>query len=145
MRISRHLGLSVMAFALCAPALAADRSVYLPLREAVAAAQAAGKIDGSVKLYLADASPQGQVLQRDVVTNKKTNAFAKSDATACQRAAQSAIIALHDSAKKAGANAVINITSYYRKVEYRSKTDYECHAGGVVAGVTLRGDFAKVK
>jgi len=145
MKISKHAPLALIALALSTPALAADRSVYLPLQEAVASAQAAGNIDGSVKFYLAGTGPSGQVLRRGVVSNKKTNAFAKSDEDACQRAAQSAIIAFHNTAKKAGANAVTNITSYYRKVEYKSKTDYECHAGGLMAGVALRGDLAKVK
>ena len=58
---------------------------------------------------------------------------------------QAAVIALHEAAKKAGANAVTNIVSYYRKNEYRSKTDYECHAGAMVAGVALRGDLSIVK
>jgi len=145
MKISKYSSLTVLALAMSAPALAADRSVYLPLQEAVATAQADGKIDGSVKFYLAGTGPKGQVLRRGIVSNKKTNAFAKQDDVACLRAAQSAIIGLHNSAKKSGANAVTNIVSYYRKVEYRSKTDYECHAGGVVAGVALRGDLAKVK
>ena len=47
--------------------------------------------------------------------------------------------------QKANANAVTNIVSYYRKNEYSSKTDYECHAGAVVAGVALRGDLARLK
>jgi len=145
MKISKYSSLTALALAMSTPALAADRSVYLPFQEAVAAARAEGKIDNSVKFYLAGVGPTGQVLRRGIVSNKKSNAFAKQDDVACLRAAQSAIIALHNSAKKSGANAVTNIVSYYRKVEYRSKTDYECHAGGVMAGVTLRGDLARIK
>jgi len=137
--------LGITAALLSSPVLAADRTVYLPLAEAVAAAQAAGKIDGSVKFYLAGTGPAGQILQRDSVTNKKTNAFGKSDAVACQYVAQSAIIALYNAAKKAGANAVTNIVSFYKRNEYKSKTDYECHAGAVIAGVALKGDLTKVK
>jgi len=141
--------LVALTLALTAPAMAADRSVYLPLEEAVQAAQASGKIDGSVKFYLAGSGPAkariGQVLRTGIVANKKTNAFAKKDETACLYVAQSTLISLHNAAQKAGANAVTNIVSYYRKQEYRSKTDYECHAGGVMAGVTLRGDLVKLK
>jgi len=128
-----------------AQALAADRTVFLPLQPAIDAALAAGKIDGSVKFYLAGTGPKGKVLESGVVTNRKTNAFAKKDAEACEWVAQSAVIALHEAAKKANANAVTNIVSYYRKNEYTSKTDYECHAGAMVAGVALRGDLAQVK
>ncbi|WP_251880805.1 excinuclease [Achromobacter sp. Marseille-Q4954] len=135
----------LLSLACSAQALAADRTVHLPMQAAVEAAQAAGKIDGSVKFYLAGTGPKGTVLESGVVTNRKTNAFAKKDEDACLWVAQSAIIALHEAAKKAGANAVTNIISYYRKNEYSSKTDYECHAGAMVAGVALRGDLANVK
>ncbi|CAB3631556.1 MAG: excinuclease [Achromobacter pulmonis] len=142
---SKLFGALALSLACATPALAADRTVFLPLQPAIDAAQAAGKIDGSVKFYLAGTGPKGKVLEAGAVTNRKTNAFAKKDADACLWAAQSAVIALHEAAKKAGANAVTNIVSYYRKNEYRSKTDYECHAGAMVAGVALRGDLSIVK
>jgi hypothetical protein len=146
MNLSHKLyGTLVLSLACCAQAVAADRTVHLPLQPAIEAAQAAGKIDGSVRFYLAGTGPKGQVLQAGVITNRKTNAFAKKDEEACLWVAQSAVIALHEAAKKAGANAVTNIVSYYRKNEYSSKTDYECHAGAMIAGVALRGDLAKVK
>jgi len=144
--LKHTIGLGLIAALLSTPALAADRTVYLPLEEAVAAAKAAGKIDGSVKFYLAGTKqPQGQVLRRDVVTNKKTNAFKKSDAIACQHVGQSVVIALHQAAKKAGADAVTNIVSFYKRNEYKDTTNYECHAGAVIAGVALKGDLTKVK
>ncbi|WP_454673600.1 excinuclease [Achromobacter pestifer] len=139
------LGALSLSLVCSAQALGADRTVFLPLQPAIAAAQAAGKIDGSVKFYLAGTGPKGKVLQADVVTNRKTNAFAKKDEEACEWVAQSAVIALHEAAKKANANAVTNIVSYYRKNEYTSKTDYECHAGAIVAGVALRGDLTQLK
>jgi len=139
----------LLALAFAISSKAADRTVYIPLEAAVQAAQAAGKIDGSVQFYLADAGPTedqiAQVLQMGIVTNKKTNAFAKKDETACLHVAQSAIIALHNAAQKAGADAVTNIVSYYRKNEYRSTTNLECHAGGTIAGVALKGDLVKLK
>jgi len=143
--LKHAIGLAVIAALLSSPALAADRTVYLPLEEAVAAAKAAGKIDDSVRFYLAGSGPKGKILQRDSVTNKKTNAFAKSDAVACQYAAQSAIIALHTAAKNAGANAVTNIVSFYKRNEYKDAANYECHAGNVIAGVALKGDLSKVQ
>lgn len=146
MNVYRKLsGTLALSLACSASALAADRSVHLPIQTVIAAAQAAGKIDGSVSFHLAGTGPKGKVLEAGVVTNRKTNAFGKKDEEACEWVAQSAVIALHEAAKKAGANAVTNIVSYYRKNEYRSTTDYECHAGAVVAGVALRGDLATVK
>ncbi|MBB3241621.1 uncharacterized protein YdbL (DUF1318 family) [Pseudomonas sp. Tn43] len=126
---------------------ARDTAVYLPFDKAVAEATRAGKIDGSVKFYLAGNTPTGNVtvLSAGAVTNKKTNAFNKSDEVACQWVAQSAIISLHQAAKNAGANAVTNIVSYYKKNERKDATTYECHAGALMAGVALKGDLAKVQ
>ncbi|MGF6327397.1 hypothetical protein ABH909_000275 [Pseudomonas sp. BS3782 TE3695] len=126
---------------------ARDTSVYLPFDKAVAEATRAGKIDGSVKFYLAGNTPTGNVtvLSAGAVTNKKTNAFNKSDEVACEWVAQSAIISLHQAAKNAGANAVTNIVSYYKKNERKDAKTYECHAGALMAGVALKGDLAKVQ
>ena len=126
---------------------ARDTAVYLPFDKAVAEATRAGKIDGSVKFYLAGNTPTGNVtvLSAGAVTNKKTNAFNKSDEVACEWVAQSAIISLHQAAKNAGANAVTNIVSYYKKNERKDATTYECHAGALMAGVALKGDLAKVQ
>ena len=43
----------------------------------------------------------------------------------------------------AGANAVINIASYYKKNELQSLSEFECHAGAA-AHVMLRGEFVKI-
>lgn len=126
-------------------AQAADRMSMNSFKAAVDAGKAEGKLDGSVKFYLAGTGPKGKVLKANAVTNRKTNAFGKDDDKACEWAAMSALISLQEAAKQAGANAVINIVSYYKKNVNKSTTQYECHAGGVIAGVALRGDLAVVK
>ena len=105
-----------------------------------------GKIDGSVKFYLAGNTPGGKVtvLSPGAVTNKKTNAFNKTDYQACSWALQSALITLHEAAKKVGANVVTDITSFYKRNERKDPKTYECHAGAVIAGVALKGDLSKV-
>jgi len=147
--LGKFIASLLLALAFAISGKAADRTVYVPLEKAVQAAQAAGKIDGSVKFYLADAGPAeaqvDQVLRTNIVTNKKTNAVFKGDKNTSLHVSQSAVIALHNAAQKAGANAVINIVSYYRKQEYRSTTDIECHAGATVTGVALKGDLVKLK
>jgi hypothetical protein len=117
---------------------ARDTALYLPFEK---------KLDGSVKFYLAGVTPKGKVsvLSPNAVTNKKTNAFNKSDNDACEWALQSAILQLNEAAKGAGANAVVNISSYYKKIERKDPATYECHAGAVMAGVALKGDLAKVQ
>ena len=49
-----------------------------------------------------------------------------------------------EKARELGANAVVDMVSYYKKNEMKSAAEYECHAGAVVAGVALKGTVAKV-
>ena len=132
--------------AVASTAQARDTRVEQSLHELVNSAEARNVgIDGSVKFYLA--GEKVSVLQRlgEDVTNKKTNAANKSDAEACRWVALSALRALQDGAKSRGANAVVDIVSYYKKNEFKSTTNYECYAGTLMAGVALKGTYAKVK
>ena len=125
---------------------ARDTMLLLPFDKVIQQMTQEGKLDGSVKFYLAGVPPRGKVtvVSPNAVTNKKTNAFNKSDTEACEWVLQSAILQLNEAAKGAGANAVTNITSYYKKIERKDPVNYECHAGAVIAGVALKGDLAKV-
>ncbi|MCW4455927.1 excinuclease ATPase subunit [Flavobacterium sp. MXW15] len=130
-----------------ATASARDTRVELPLQDLINSPQAreAG-IDGSVRFYLAGARTPA-VAQRlgEDVTNKKTNAANKSDVEACNWVALSALRALQDGAKARGANAVVDLVSYYKKNEFKSATNFECYAGAILAGVALKGTYAKVR
>jgi len=125
---------------------ARDTALYLPFDKVVQQMLAEKKLDGSVKFYLAGVQPRGKVkvLSPAAVTNKKTNAFNKSDEAACEWALQSALLTMQDAAKKVNANAVTNIASYYKRNERKDAATYECHAGAVIAGVALKGDLARV-
>ena len=102
------------------------------------------KLDGSVKFYFGDQpAPQVLTMLGSDVSNRKTNAFGKSDEKACNWAFLSAMVALEKHAQQIGANAVINIVSYYNKRVMSSATEFECHAGAIMAGVALKGDFVK--
>jgi len=78
-------------------------------------------------------------------TNKKTNAFNKSDLEACNWVFKSAILALHQRAVSLGANAIVNIRSNYKNNVEISETDFTCGAGALMSGVALIGDFVKVE
>jgi len=138
---------TLMLCALPGLSQARDTVLYLPFDKVVAEAISSKKIDGSVKFYLAGNTPKGSisVVSPGAVTNKKTNAFNKTDTEACEWAAQSAIITLHEAAKKMGANAVTNIVSFYKSNERKDASTYECHAGAIIGGVALKGDLAKVQ
>lgn len=128
-----------------APALARDTELHLPFQDVLDSPQAQEKLDGSVKFYLAGAKTP-KVLSRhgSVMSNKKTNGVGKEDELGCRWAALSTLIALQERAKEAGANAVVDIVSYYKKDEFKSSTEYECHGGAVIIGVALKGTLAKV-
>lgn len=145
---AKHWILAAACFSLLpAVSQARDTTHFLPFDTAVQEALNAGRLDGSVKFYLAGNKPAGtvSVVRAGVTTSKKTNAFNKSDEAACSWALQSALIAFQSAAKAAGANAVVDIASNYKHVEYKDSQKYECHAGNVMAGVALKGSLANVK
>ena len=126
---------------------ARDTAHFLDFNTVVTEAVQAGRLDGSVKFYLAGNKPAGSVsvVKSGVTTSQKTNAFNKSDEEACRWVLQSALIRLQDAAKAAGANAVVDIASNYKNKEYKDATKYECHAGAIMAGVALKGKLASIK
>jgi len=104
------------------------------------------KVDKDIPLYFAgQAHPRVAKSLGEFATNKKTNAFGKSDEDACQHVFLSAVRELQERARKEGGNAVINIKSNYENVERESATEFTCGAGAVVAGVALKGEVVKLK
>ena len=126
---------------------AEDTVVNLSFQNTVAAATKAGKLDGSVKFYLAGNRPAGHmdVVNDNVTTSKKTNAFGKTSQKSCDWALQSALITLQGAAKQAGANAVVDIQSNYNNQPHSDPTNYECNKGSLMSGVALKGKLAKVQ
>ncbi|MDR7070498.1 uncharacterized protein YbjQ (UPF0145 family) [Pseudoxanthomonas japonensis] len=129
------------------PTFAANTRLELPLQELIDSPEAkAAGIDGSVRFYLAGQKTPAVVSRfGEDVTNKKTNGVGKSDAESCRWVALSALKALQQGAKDRGANAVVDIVSYFKKKEFRSATNYECHAGGLMSGVAFKATYAKIK
>jgi hypothetical protein len=142
---AKTLTLMLLLFVAPGLACAGDTIVHYPFANAIAAATQSGNLDGTVKFYLAGNQPNGQVaIVGNTEVNRKTNAFWKGSQKVCDWALQSALIELQDRAKKAGANAVVNIVSDYGN-EYRDSQNYECHVGMLMAGVIMKGDLAKVQ
>jgi len=78
-------------------------------------------------------------------SRKTTNAFGKSDKTACDWAFLSAVKSFWERAQRDGANAVIGIKSTTTGTPFSSSTEYECRAGGVMARVYLEGTVVQVR
>ena len=100
----------------------------------------------NVPLYFADHEPKNiESTYGEVSTNKKTNAFMKSDREACEWAMLSALKALQERALREGMNGVTQITSNYKNRPFSSATEFECGAGATIAGVALKGTLVKLK
>lgn len=141
--ISRSVFTLAAAFliALSFNAQARDTKHYFSIADALASPAYEGKLNSAIRLYFGDQTyPAPTSKQGEYVSNRKTNAFGKSDIKACEWVLLSALISLQERAAAEGGNAVVNIRSYYKKNEYSSATQYECHAGGIMAGVALIGD-----
>ncbi|WP_244259132.1 excinuclease ATPase subunit [Cupriavidus gilardii] len=128
-----------------APASARDTRYLLPIQDVLNMPEAKEKLDGSVRFFFAgQRTPKVLETKGSDVSNRKTNGVGKSDEEACRWAALSALLSFQDKAKTMDANAVVNLVSYYKKNEMASADQYECHAGAVVVGVALKGDYARV-
>lgn len=145
-RFQTCAALAVLAAFCVSPAVA--RNVVFPLNiaDAMASKEVREKIDGSVKFYFGDTAHPA-VVQKfgEYVTNQKTSSFLKSDESACTRVFTSTLLEFQKRAHELGANAVINIHSYYQKEDISSDTEIQCHAGGAIAGIALKGDFVTVR
>lgn len=141
------ISIVLLAFLALAPQAEARNTRHeLPLQDLLNSpmAREAG-IDGSVRFYLRGAPhPPVQSRMGEDIGNRKTNAANKSDVEACNWVALSVLKAFQEKAKAMGANAVVDMVSYYKRREFSSPSNYECFAGTILAGVTLKGTYAKV-
>jgi uncharacterized protein YbjQ (UPF0145 family) len=118
----------------------------LNVSEALQIGRDTGAILDNVRVFFAGQQhPPVSKKYGEFSTNKKTNAFNKSDEKACQWAFFSAIKSLQERALKEGGNAVINIKSNYKSREFSSPTEFQCGAGAIIAGVALKGTVVNLK
>ena len=139
------LAMAAIAALFSASAHASDEKMMFPIAGGLAESEAQTKLDPNLKFFFGD-QPTPKVIAKlgwDK-TSQKTNAFAKSSDKVCNHAFLSAMLNLQKRAQELGADAVINIKSNYNNVEFSSQTDFECHVGGLMGGVALKGDFVKI-
>jgi hypothetical protein len=135
---------ALLATFVTSPVFARDTVANYPLDAALASEP--GKVGDDVALFFAgQRHPSVVTTFGEFATNKKTNAFGKSDEVACQHVFLSAVRELQERARKEGGNAVINIKSNYENEPRESATEFTCGAGAVIAGVALKGDVVTLK
>lgn len=143
----RKIALGVMIVLCSAWVQARDTEHKLPIKDVLAMTEYAEKVGDEVKFVFGEEA-KGAAYEKDLgefTTNKKTNAFNKTDEEACRWAMLSALIQFKSKAKELGGDAVVALQSYYKKDAFVSSTEYECHAGAMLAGVALRGKVVKLK
>ncbi len=125
--------------------LARDDVAEFSIKDALSQEQAKEALGDEVRFYFGN-QRHGAIIKNwgEVSTNKKTNAFLKSDDEACNRAFLSALKSLKQRAIKEGGNAVIKIKSNYKKEVVESDTTFQCGAGNIMAGVALIGAVVKI-
>jgi hypothetical protein len=143
-RLIVSLASAVVGATFVSPAVAGD-VFNLPIDRAISMSQTNQRLDGTVKFYFGQ-TPHPEVLRRfgDYVANEKTNAVGKTDLSECAWVFQSALLSLQKRAHALGANAVINIHSFYKKEDVSSETEIPCHTGFLMAGIALKSDVVKL-
>lgn len=116
------------------------------IENALSSEAAKAKLGTDIKFYFGE-QKHPKVLSDfgEFKTNKKTNAFNKTDEEACDWVFLSAMIALKDRAVKEGGNAVVDIKSNYKNNLTSNEKTFQCGAGTMVAGVALTGKVVKLK
>lgn len=135
---------SLLLLAIGSAAAARDTRLLLPIEDAIKQGREQGVIGDDIVFRFGKGNRGGfaKIIGSDVA-NRKTNALNKSDVEACNWVFLSALKALEDGARGANAKAVVEIVSYFKKREFASATEFECHAGTIMAGVALKASYAK--
>jgi hypothetical protein len=144
--VLRHLVLGAAGLALVAgTAQARDTVLFIPLEAVLAMPEAQSKLDGSVKFHLKGdpKAPKKTQSLGSANARHKTNGVGKSDEFGCKWVILSALIDLQKDARRAGANAVVDIESYTNSTVHQNAETVECHAGNIIIGASLRGLLVK--
>jgi hypothetical protein len=116
----------------------------LPIEVALQSSASREGPEGAVKFFFArQETPQVISTLGSGTTHQRARTNPSIDGRACNAAFLLALADLQKRARQLGANAVINIASYYKKTELANVTEFECHAGAA-AHVMLRGEFVNI-
>jgi len=145
MKHIRHWAVAGLLATLSLAATARDDVGSYPIADVTSNPEYAARLQG-VQFFFAD-QPHPPIERSfgEFQSNKKTNAFNKSDKQACEWAFLSALLSFHERARSLGANAVVDIRGYYKKIPFSSQTEFQCGAGATMAGVTIKGTVVKLK
>jgi len=126
MRTVAMTGALIFSILVATHAYSRDDKYVLPIKAALDSAEPRQKPDGSVKFFFGkESTPAIASRLGSVKPHGKARTRRSDDIEACNVAFLAALIDFEQRAKKAGANAVVNIVSYYKNVEMASATEFE--------------------
>jgi hypothetical protein len=138
---------SVLSVCLLVPSSVAARNVEytLPMDEVLRMPAAERELDGQVRFYLSGQSHTQVVLRHsEEVVTAKIRGAGEEEIETCKRAALKALVHYQSKARKMGANAIIDMVSYFDAKPFMSPAQYECHAGSRTVVVVFKGSYAKI-
>ena len=141
------LTLTLTAFILLGCASGGDRNVPKPysIKEALGFANYKERLKG-VRFYFGDQRHPRVAKSLGVrSSNQRSNAVGRENKESCARAFASALLRFKSAALNLGGDAVINIKSNYKNNEVSSRSHYQCAAGALMSGVTIKGTVVKLR
>lgn len=135
----------ISALSLSPLAMARDSQLMFSIKDAMNTPAAQDQLKQGIKFYFGDTRyPEAKREMLTTQVSRKTNGFNKSEVEACNWVFLSAMLVLQQKAINEGGNAVVNIVSNYKHIEYSSRKEFECHDGAFVTGVALKGKVVKL-
>jgi len=135
----------LLACALPPAAQARDEQRLFDIAFVMSSADGRDRFDDTVQFFWSGQDDPAVAQTFSIQTSeRKTFAPTRTPQEACDQSFIEALAALRDAARKAGANAVVDIKSLYKNREFRSTTQYECRLGYFAASVTLEGKLVRL-
>ncbi len=144
---SAAIAACLVAFCALAPAQAKNEAVKVSVDNALGIPEAQGRFDGSVKFYFGNTAHPDIVQSFGPATSEGAGEAMRMPTPeySCAWVFLQALKRLEVQAKKAGANAVINIVSSDGNAPFQSDTQIECMAGYVAMHMSLAGELVKTR
>lgn len=148
----RRLGIAitaaVLAAALPAASLAAndkptDKVYDQELARALNDPEVLAQVGSDVKFYFGS-TPDGVVRTLGRSRSHKKSRASRGVEGSCSRAFGNTLAAMAKQARSKGANAIVNIRSFWGGYPTSSTTSYKCGMGSSTSGVALVGELAVV-
>jgi uncharacterized protein YbjQ (UPF0145 family) len=138
------IGLGLLAVSLNGPAVARNDIRHIPIADMMSWRGAVARL-GTTKFVFGDSPAAGYQVLGDYVASERGHFHGRPEIEACEANFIDALVDLKEHTERAGGNAVIGVTSFYRNVTFSSATEFECHIGSDGVFVWMRGTLAKTQ